>query len=119
LKIKKKKKYKLQDILLYQNNIEEINNNYEDKLNNNNFLKILPIINNINFNEQILLFHSLNSIYILLIETEIINGVKTIKRLPYKKYTRKIKYFNDFDNNIVDKSTIKENKTRKKVSFSL
>jgi hypothetical protein len=118
---KTKKKYKLADILLYQNNIELIDNNFENKLNNGNFLKILPIIDNINFNEQILLFHSLNSIYILLNEnneTEIVNGKKTFKRVPYKKYTRKIKYFNDNP----DKPTIiKDNskKTRKKVSFLL
>ena len=114
-----KKKYKLKDILLYRNNIDTIDHNFNNKLNNSNFLKLLPNINNINFDEQILLFHSLNSIYIILNENdeqvEIINGVKIIKRIPHKKYTRKIKYFNDISNK--DILPIKDNKTRKKVSF--
>ena len=114
---KKKKNYKLNEILLYQNNIENIDNNFDNKLNDGNFLKILPIIDNINFNEQILLFHSLNSIYILLNETdevEIVNGRKTFKRIPYKKYTRKIKYIND-----LNVSNYSDKKTRKKVSFAV
>jgi len=126
---KKKNKYKLSEILLYQNNIDQIDNNFDDKLSDGNFLKILPIIDNISFSEQILLFHSLNSVYVLLneniVDTEIVNGRKTFKRVPYKKYTRKIKYFNGSGSGSVGvgsgDTVLKDNskKTRKKVSFVL
>ena len=66
------------------------------------------------------LFQSLNSVYILLneiddAEIEIINGKKTFKRVPYKKYTRKVRCFNG------DNNTLKDNnkKTRKRVSFDV
>jgi hypothetical protein len=93
---KRRKKYKLMNILLYQNDIDNIDCNFETKLNGGSFLKIVPVIDNIVFDEQIPLFHSLNCVYVLLNETntEIVNGRKTFKRVPYKKYTRKIKYSN-------------------------
>jgi hypothetical protein len=111
---KKKRNYKLNEILLYQNLIDEIDGNFENKLKRSDFLKIMPFIDNVNFEEQIYLFQSLNTIYVLLNEidveeSEIVNGRKTFKRVPYKKYTRKVRYFNQLDSK----------KTRKRVSFDI
>ena len=118
---KKRNNFKLGDILLYQNDISDIGLTFDSKLESGEFLKILPIIDNINFNEQMRLFQSFNSVYIFLneidkSEVEIVNGRKTFKRVPYKKYTRKVRCFTG-DEQPQLKNNMK--KTRKRVSFDV
>jgi len=130
IQCKKKSKYKLFEVLLFQlllDDIEKIDTklkNVGDGLGVGS-LRVVPTVKPVIMAEQITLLHSSNAIYILLkeidkLESEVVNGRKIFKKVPYKKYTRKIKYLGTgVPSNVAIVSNNTQNKTRKNVSFDV
>ena len=82
-------KYKLQDILFFNLDIEPEHIQTYSKIDNtnkkglySNYFKTLPIIDDINFNDSIFIFHNINSVFIVFQECVIAsNKQHTIKSI--------------------------------------
>jgi hypothetical protein len=93
-------KYKLLDIMVY--NIDLESQHIQDFVQNDDidtgrFLKIVPIIDDIRITPSIFIFHSLNAIYIVFQEIEVVLNpiVKPILKIgggdEVKKHTKKVR----------------------------
>jgi len=79
-------KYKLEDILLYLVNLEPENIQSYSKNENvdggsKNFLSVLSIMNDVEFEDSIFIFHNINTIYFIFQEIESINHRHTLKSI--------------------------------------
>jgi hypothetical protein len=92
-------KYKLLDIIVYNidlepQHIQDFVQNYD--IDTERFLKIVPIVDDIRIAPSIFIFHSLNAIYIMFQEIEVVLNpvIKPILKIggeAMKKHTKKVR----------------------------
>lgn len=96
------KRYRISELLLYNINLEPENLQNYSKQNgfscNENYLKRLSIIDNIRIPSSILIFHTINTLYLIfqeIIQTEGTSSIKRTKKVELKGigyFTKKKRY---------------------------